>query len=94
MMDNDRHEPGSTRCGLALSGSATYARRFQAVPEKSVQNPYKYDHLREREFGITSASTTYNVSALKCTDFLASSRLCVLALIPSFAAATNLPALY
>jgi hypothetical protein len=37
--------------------------------QKSVQNPYKSDHFREREFFTLVTSTTYNFTALKCTDF-------------------------
>jgi hypothetical protein len=70
MIDNARHVPGSTRsCGSAFSRSAAPFRRFQTVPKKSVQNPYRSDHFRECEFSIASASTTCNFTALKCTDF-------------------------
>jgi len=70
MTANTRHIPGSSRCcGSALPLNATSPRRSQAVPGKSVQNPYKSDHFCECEFFTCSASTTCNFTALKCTHF-------------------------
>src|SRR5687768_15347789 len=75
MKANARQEPGSTPSRrTALSRSAPPPRRFQIVPENSVQNPYKSDHFRECEFSNASATTTYNFTALKCTDFLSRDR--------------------
>jgi len=70
MKANARQEPGSTpsrRTGL--SRSAPPPRRFQIIPETSVQNLYKSEHFRECEFFNGSATTTYNFTAIKCTDF-------------------------
>jgi hypothetical protein len=70
MKDHARHVPGSTRSRRpALSGSFPFFLPSLLSPKKSVQNPYKSDHLRECEFFNTSASTTYNFNMLKCTDF-------------------------
>ena len=41
---------------------------LNGLPRKSVQNPYKSDHFRERDFSTAVRSTTCNVTALKCTD--------------------------
>lgn len=94
MIHNTRHVPGSIRsCGFAFSLNATLARRLKTVREKSVQNPYKSDHVCECEFFNASTSTTYSLTALKWTDFIPFHLILILLLIlisidptPGFAA--------
>ena len=70
MEANARHDPGSTpSCRTPLSRSATLTQRFQAVPKKSVQNPYKSDQFRKVKSFNDSESTTCSFNTLKCTDF-------------------------
>lgn len=59
--------PGPDHSGLPLSFSPVlFTNRL--ISQKSVQNPSKSDHFRECESFSFSATTTYNLNALKCTD--------------------------
>ena len=67
MSDNARYIEGSTRgCRTALPRSPRSIRCFYPVSEIRP----KSDRFCEGEFFNYSASTTYNFTALECTDFL------------------------
>jgi len=71
MKDNARNVPGPTRsCRTGLSRSATSPRRRQTTTENPYKTRTKSDHFHECYFSNSSAQTTYNFNALKCTDFL------------------------
>jgi hypothetical protein len=70
MKANARHVPGSTRSwGSALLLNATPARHFHTFSENPYKTRTKSDPFSRMRIFNNSASTTYNFTTLKGTDF-------------------------